>query len=394
MIQQPEFRVPVGKAVPGMVLSRNLEFNGQLLLRHGIELDQDRIDKLSSLGVTHVHIHFSNDDLQVYKELLVQQDSPPSYERLLTLSRATLLEFIPAFARPQCCARSEHVASQVASTIEHTLDVIYSSRRCFELLRTCRMFQLEPLRHCPVAWVYALCTGVGLGYNLPTLLDLSLASLFYDIGMLKLPAQILAKPGRLTDLEFGEIKKHVFFGRRLLTGLSDFSSSAITVAFEHHENYYGGGYPKNKRGDAIHEFSQIVSLTDKFAAMVTTKSYRERFQPYQAYEMLLAQTKSAVSPRVFVAFLKSVLLYPRGAMLRLSNGEIAVPADFPLHQPTRPTVEITHSPGGEEIVGKRRKLHLADHPELTIEAFAIVEPQLRSAAEPEPQRQPVRGILE
>lgn len=383
--------MPIGKAVPGMVLARNLELNGQLLLRHGIELDQDRIDKLANMGITYLHIHFTNDDLVTYKDLLVHQDSPPSYERLLTLTRDSLLEFIPPYARPSCCARTEHIAQTVLTVVEHTLDVIFSSRRCFELLRTTRLFQLEPLRHCPLAWVYALCTGVGLGYNLPTLLDLSLSSLFYDIGMLKVPAQILAKPGRLTDLEFGEIKKHVFFGRRMLENLSDFSASAITVAFEHHENYYGGGYPKNKRGDAIHEFSQIVSLTDKFSAMVTTKCYRERFQPYQAYEILLAQTKSAVSPRVFVAFLKSVLLYPRGAMLRLSNGEIARPIDFPLHLPTRPTVEVTHTASGEELLGKRRTLQLVDHPDLTIEAFAIVEEAQRSAAEPDQQ---IRGILE
>jgi hypothetical protein len=92
-----------------------------------------------------------------------------------------------------------------------------------------------------------------------------------------------------------------------------------------------------------------------------------------------------------VAFLKSVLLYPRGAMLRLSNGEIAVPVDFPLHLPTRPTVEITHSPGGEEVVAKRRKVHLADHPELTIESFAIVEQPRRTAVIPEPAR---RGVVE
>lgn len=391
MIHQPEFRVPVGKALPGMVLSRNLEHNGQLLLRHGIELDQERIEKLNSLGVTHLHIHFSNDDLRTYKELLVQQDSPPSYERLLQLSRGSLLELVPPFARPYCCARTEEAASLVNATVDHTLDVIFSSRRCFELLRTCQLFQLEPLKHCPVAWIFALCTGVGLGYNPPTLLDLSLSSLFYDIGMLKVPPQILAKPSRLTDLEFGEIKKHVFFGRRLLADLSAFSSSALTVAFEHHEYYYGGGYPKNKRGDAIHEFSQIVGLTDKFAAMVTARSYRKTFQPYEAYEMLLAQTKSAVSPRVFVAFLKSVLLYPRGAMLRLSNGEIAVPVDFPLHLPTRPTVEVTHSSGGEEVVAPRRQVHLADHPELTIESFAIAEQPRRTAAAPEQQ---VPGIVE
>lgn len=383
--------MPVSKAVPGMVLARNLEHHGQLLLRYGVELDEERITKLQEMGVGTLHIHFTNDDLTTYKELLVHQDSPPSYERLLNLARSAVLEFVPSFAHPDCCTRTQEVAQSVHKIIDHTLDVLFSSKRCFELLRTTNMLQAEPLRHCPAAWIYALCTGVGLGYNMPTLLDLSLSSLFYDIGMLKVPARVLAKPGRLTDLEFGEIKKHVFFGRRMLEDLSNFSASAVVVAFEHHENYYGGGYPKNKRGDSIHEFSQIVSLTDKFAAMVTTKSYRERFQPYEAYEMLLAQTKTAVSPRVFVAFLKSVLLYPRGSMLRLSSGEIAEPIDFPLHLPTRPTVQITHTPNGEEILGRRRTVYLLDHPELTIESFAIAEEQLRSGPQTERERS---GLLD
>lgn len=380
-----------------MILSRNLEASGQLLLRHGLELDSERIEKIKQFGISHVYIHFSDQDLALYKNLLTTQDGPPSYERLIELSRETFMEFIPAFARPRYCARSLETAEIIEEVIGHTFDVLFSSKRCFEMLRQARFFQHPLLRHCPVAWVYSMCIGAGLGYNLPTLLDLSLASLFYDIGMLKVPQRILAKPGQLTELEYTEVKKHVFFSRRMLDDYTDFSGNAGVVAFEHHENYYGNGYPKNKRGDAIHEFSQIVSLTDKFAALLTPRNYRERLQPYQAYEMLLAQTKSAVSPRVFVAFLKTVLLYPRGSMLRLSNGEIAEPVDFPLHLPTRPTLRITHTVHGEEVVGQRKLVNLVDHPELAIESFAIVDehldrPLLQVAAQS--VEQPRRGLLE
>lgn len=354
-----------------MVLARNLELHGQMLLRFGIELDQERIEKLREMGVTHLFVHFSNEDLETYKGLLIHQDNPPSYERLVSLAQESFREAIPAFARPEYCARYPEIADIAAEIIRHTIDVLFSSRKCFELLKETRFFQVAALRHCPAAWVYSLCIGAGLDYKLPTLLDLSLASLFYDIGMLKVPPRILAKPGRLTELEFAEIKKHTFFGRRVLEDLSDFSSSAALVAFEHHEYYYGGGYPKNRRGDEIHEFAQICSLSDKFAALLTPKDYRDRFQPYQAYEMLLAQTKSAVSPRIFVSFLKNVLLYPRGSMLRLSTGEIAEPVDFPLHMPTRPTIAITHNQNGEELVGRRRVLHLVDHPEIIVEGISI-----------------------
>jgi hypothetical protein len=364
-----------------MVLSRNLEYRGQMLLRFGVELDQDRIERLREIGVTHLHVHFNNEDLGLYKDLLISQDNPPSYERLLELARDTFYEFIPPFARPEHCARTEQVAEVVREIIEHTFDVVFSSRRCFELLRMTRFFQVEPLKHCPAAWVLALTVGTGLGYTLPTLLDLSLSCLFYDIGMLKVPPRIQCKPGRLTELEFTEVKKHTFFGRRLLEDLSSFSASAAVVSFEHHEHYYGGGYPKGKRGDDIHEFAQICGLTDKFAALLTPRNHRERFQPYQAYEMLLAQTKSAVSPRIFVSFLKNVLIYPRGSMFRLSTGEIAEPVDFPLHMPTRPTVRVTHTPGGEELLGQRRVINLVDHPEITIEGLAVLEQNVERASQ-------------
>ncbi|MEZ5338479.1 MAG: HD domain-containing phosphohydrolase [bacterium] len=373
IIRQPDFRVPLAKVTPGMTLGRNLEMNGRLLLRHGAVLDPERIDKLNKFGVDYVHVVFSDEDLDIYKGLLCCQDRPPDYHHLQCLARDTFLELVPAWARPANCARDESVSKVVNTTIEHTFDVLFSSRRLLELLRLSRMFQLETLRHCPVTWMYSLCIGAGLGYSLPTLLDLSLSALFYDIGMLKVPQEILSKPGRLTELEFAEIKKHVYFGRRLLEAVSDFGFSMSLVAFEHHEHYYGGGYPKNKRGDTIHEFSQIVGLADKFAALMTTRFHRDRFQPYQAYEMLLAQTKTAVSPRIFVAFLKHVLLYPRGSRFRLSTGEIAIPIEVPVKSPARPRVLITHSANGLELLGMQRELNLAHDPDVRIESFAIMD---------------------
>lgn len=373
VITQPEFRIPVGKAVPGMLLSRNLELRGATLLRHGTRLTHDHLQRLREMGVETLLVQFGDEDVGTFKQLLISGAAAPERDEFAELARIALREFIPPFARPQFCARTNELEITVAAALEHSLDVILGSERCFELLRQARMFQVPCLRHCPAAWVYSICIGAGLGYNMSTLLDLSVAALFYDIGMLRVPARILSKPGRLTEQEWAQIKKHAFFGRKMLEGLSEHSESAAMVAFEHHENYYGSGYPKGKTGSAIHEFSQIVGLADKFAAMVTGKDYRSGFQPYQAYELLLAQTRSSVSPRIFVAFLKSVLLYPRGSVLRLTSGELAVPVGFPLHLPTRPLVMVTHTRYGEELVGDSRTLSLAEHPELGIESFAIID---------------------
>jgi hypothetical protein len=381
--RQPEFRIPLSYAESGMVLARNVEQQGVLLLRHGSTLDEERIEQLRGHGVSSLYVSFGDDDIDHYKRMLVGDETPPTYERLVELAREVFVDLIPPQARPLYCVRDPDHIRLVMFAIEHTFDLLFSSRRFFELLRLARFFQTDILRHCPAAWVYSLAIGAGLGYNLPTLLELSIASLFYDIGMLRVPAKIMSKPGRLTELEYAEIKKHVFFGRRLLEEYAKLSFTAQLVAFEHHEHFYGGGYPKNKRGDSIHEFSQIVALTDKFAALVTDRKYRGAFQPYEAYEMLLAQTKSTVSPRIFVAFLKSVLLYPRGAQFRLNTGEIAEPIDFPLHMPTRPTVRVTNTATGEEVVGQDRTYNLIQQKEIQIVSFSIgpedLRPELRRA---------------
>ncbi len=169
-----------------MVLARNLEFRGQLLLRYGIALDQEKIERLQDLGVGYIYVHFENADLNLYKELLITQDSPPTYERLMDIVNAAFQEFIPPFARTEHCARTPELALIVDEVIDHTFDIIFSSRKVTELIKATRFFQLQALRHCPAAWVFSLLIGAGLGYNLPTLLDLSLAALFYGLFSLVL----------------------------------------------------------------------------------------------------------------------------------------------------------------------------------------------------------------
>jgi HD-GYP domain-containing protein (c-di-GMP phosphodiesterase class II) len=356
-----------------MVLSRNLTHRETMLLRFGTVLDASLIQRLLEQQVDHIYIHFADQDVEFYKGLILAQDTPPHPSVFAELLKETFTEIVPRFAQPENCTRDSAVAEMVVETMKHTTELLFNSSRCVELLRQTRLFQLRPVRHCPAAWVYALCIGAGLGYNVPHLLDLSLAALFYDIGMLRIRAKVLAKPGKLTAAEWGEVRKHTFFGRRILEEVNSFSSTAAVVAFEHHENFYGGGYPKNKRGSGIHEFSQIVSVADKFAALLTARQYRGPFQPYQAYEMMLQQTRSSVSPRIFISFLKHVLLYPRGSLLRLSTGEIAEPIGFPLTQPTRPKVRVTHSADGQEAVGPPRLIELATRPDIGIESFALME---------------------
>jgi hypothetical protein len=369
----PEFRVPLSKLACGMVLAKQVTYGASPLLSAGAVLDESLIEKLRSFHVDYAVVRFDDGDIPTVKRLIVGLDEPPPPEEVSKTSRDFLMNAVPPFARPHMCARTPQIFSAVQEAAENTLDILFSSARLFSLLEETGFFQPSVVRHCPVAWMYALCVGAALGYNQPSLLDLSVAALFYDIGMTRVSSRVVAKPGKLTEMEYAEIRKHTHFGKRILEEISPISDAAATVAFEHHESYAGGGYPRGVNGDALHEYSQIVSLTDKYAALMTDRGHRRRFQPYQAYEMMLDETKKSVSPDVFNAFLKSVLIYPKGSFLKLSNGEIGTIADFHDAVPARPTVEIVYDASGVDVTAQKKRIDLADNPEITIESFAVFE---------------------
>src|SRR5258708_2555886 len=91
----PEFRVPLSRVQPGMVLARNIEQSGVLLLRHGMELDDELIARLHEHGVRSLYVNFTDADVETYKRLLIGEDSPPTYERLVDLTREVFIELIP-----------------------------------------------------------------------------------------------------------------------------------------------------------------------------------------------------------------------------------------------------------------------------------------------------------
>jgi HD-GYP domain-containing protein (c-di-GMP phosphodiesterase class II) len=372
-VARPEFLLPIAQVKAGMELSRNVILRGATLLRYSTILDDELIDRLKGLGIQVLHVHLSDSDFQSFKQILLAQDTPPPYESAMRgISEAFLLG-IPPQARPISCGATPEIVGRVEEVVRHTVDLIFGSRQLFGLLREADFFMAPLLRHSVRAWIFSLCVGVRLNYSLPALIDLSLASLFYDIGMTKIPHNILYKPAKLTDQEYSTIKKHTYFGRNMLEGVERFSPRAPTVAFEHHENYYGGGYPANKRGDAVHEFSQIVSITDKFAALITDKAHRDKRDPSDAVEMLIGFTRTSVSPKIFVAFMRSVLVYPRNSLLKLSTGDVGTPVEYPPHKPYRPVLRIIFDKSGNEIMHSRRSIDLSANPGISVVSYSVPE---------------------
>ena len=102
---------------------------------------------------------------------------------------------------------------------------------------------------------------------------IKIASLIHDIGKIGLPTEILSKPGKLTDIEFGLIKEHAQVGYDILKSI-DFPFPIARIVLQHHERLNGSGYPNNLKGDEILLKAKIIGVADVVEAMSSHRPYR------------------------------------------------------------------------------------------------------------------------
>lgn len=99
------------------------------------------------------------------------------------------------------------------------------------------------------------------------------AGLLHDVGKIRIPAEIINKPGELTDEEYNIIKIHPVTGYHILRGISDDNYIADTAKY-HHERYDGKGYPNGLSGEDIPESARILGVADSYDTMTSNRSYR------------------------------------------------------------------------------------------------------------------------
>ena len=137
--------------------------------------------------------------------------------------------------------------------------------------------------HCERVASYADQVARALGLSDTELTTIRLGAYLHDVGKVKVPHEILNKPGRLTAEEFEIIKQHPAWGVELLASI-EFPWDLKPIIRWHHEKYDGTGYPDQLAGDAIPLGAQIIGIVDVYDALTTTRSYR----PAMTHEQALA----------------------------------------------------------------------------------------------------------
>ncbi|QYJ86014.1 bacteriohemerythrin [Shewanella mesophila] len=144
-----------------------------------------------------------------------------------------------------------------------------------------------------------------LGLNEERIEGLKLGASIHDIGKLAIPAEMLVKPTRLTELEYSVIKTHVEAGVNILKGVN-FPWPVVDIIEQHHERLDGSGYPNGLKGNEISLEGRILAVSDVFEAMSAHRPYRPSLGIDKAMQELNINSGKLYDPQVVEA-LKEIL---------------------------------------------------------------------------------------
>lgn len=159
------------------------------------------------------------------------------------------------------------------------------------------MYDLDTHKHQARTAVLAMAIAKGLNLSAEQLNYCYLAAMVHDIGKCRIPLEILTKPDKLTEIEYGIMKKHAEFGFKILQKI-DLLRPISRIVLQHHERLDGSGYPLQLKKNEILFEARIVGVADVVDAMTSKRYYRPALEVETAIAELGRQRSVLYDPDV------------------------------------------------------------------------------------------------
>lgn len=332
-------RTPVEELSSGMVIARNVyePDSEKILLYAGSKLDSVTIFNLKErYNVENVWIKTDITSDSLKEQMKAEIDV---HESLNTLK--------DVFGKDEE-APIEELTEEAVQQVDKVADELLVSIDMDDNLLL-KMHQLQSYddytyKHCLRVAMMAVSIGKQLGLPREQLRNLAEASLLHDIGKRMISIDIIRKPGKLTDDEFVEIKKHPALGYRLLREHGGYSDEVMNAVLMHQEKYDGTGYPLHLKGDKISYLARIITVADVYDALTSNRPYRQPWSVAEAEEFMMGGSYTHFDYDIIVAFLATFAPYPKGGRVLLNDGRKATVISNNTNV-LRPLIRVDNSDG-------------------------------------------------
>lgn len=330
--------MPVERLKPGMVLARDLygvdTFTSRIvMLRAGQKLTLSHITKMMNLDVAGVYIHEGSNGMEprvVSNE--TKQEVLKQIKEIYDISEKTS-EYLYA-------GNIQHAND----ALEKLINTVVNTEHLYIDLASLRMYDDLTYNHSLGVTVLSIAIGKSIGISRKDLSNLAMCALLHDLGKTKIPIEIIQKPAKLSELEFGVVQEHPDKGFQLLTNRNLVPEVVLNGIISHHERVDGTGYPNKTVGKKIPLFGRVIACADVYDALTSNRPYRLSSKPTEAIEYIMGSSGRQFDRGVVRGFLKCISPYPIGSCVQLSNGDIAVVSEQNPQNPLRPTIFLMDDP--------------------------------------------------
>lgn len=172
--------------------------------------------------------------------------------------------------------------------------------------------------------VWAAIIGRHIGLHRDELEKLAVGCAMCDVGMTRLPSELLDQAENLTPQQLRVVQAHPIMGAELVAKSKEVDFEILAIIENHHERMDGSGYPRGIEGAAIPLLARIAGLVDTYDAMITPRPYARARTSHEATQELLDCKGTLFQEALVEQFVQAVGLFPTGTLVELNTGEVAI----------------------------------------------------------------------
>lgn len=303
--------VGVNECRPGMRIAEDI-YNeyGAIIIAENMILDDYIIMRIQELGFVRIKVYEKSEDMVPVSgsELFKAQYK----ENLNTIK--DILHNISA---------GEKIDTETVNAATNSIILrINENREIVDIVNEMRNSDEYLYTHSINVSFLSMLIGKWLKYDYKSIKTLVTSAYLHDIGMVKIPAEIINKPASLSDEEYDEIKMHCQYGFKIAEGMQDMNDDILKGILMHHEREDGSGYPFGLKSNQIHENAKIIAVADVYDAMTSKRVYRSKICPFDVIECIQRDYFRKLDQRIANIFLGNIASYYIGEFVKLSSGDI------------------------------------------------------------------------
>jgi len=188
--------------------------------------------------------------------------------------------------------------------------------------------------------VWAAVLGRHLGLEQQMLVRLALGAALLDVGMPSVSDELTRGPEALSDSARVQIHAHVKIGLELLNAVGGLHPDVLEIVATHHERHDGSGYPRALAGSDIPLLGRLAGLVDSYDAMITARPHAPARSSFEAIQELSDLKDQLFQGELVEQLMQTIGLFPTGAVIELSSGEVGVVVQQNASRRLRPKVVV------------------------------------------------------